>query len=282
MEILIKETVLNKMFAYADEAKKQFNSEIGGFAHYKNDMVYKLAPLQRQKATAANVDIEPDELVKSDYNMSDMIVQWHSHIDMGVTPSGTDTKNIKESLKLMKSLITIIVNCKRETFCRVDIIDPKFGQLTIKSELVPVRNTRTIDVSGEVKEKLYKDPIIVNDWRGHSGCGEWAYDELGFLRPHHNRRTPPPQIPPPQDPMKALEEFEKRSKHVVVHNGNTWCVAFNTKTNVTISYDKDKDQLLCGDIIVTLDHAIKLLDDNYLDKMTIFESLPEDDRNSPF
>ncbi len=282
MEILIKETVLNKMFAYADEAKKQFNSEIGGFAHYKNDMVYKLAPLQRQKATAANVDIEPDELVKSDYNMSDMIVQWHSHIDMGVTPSGTDTKNIKESLKLMKSLITIIVNCKRETFCRVDIMDPKFGQLTIKSELVPVRNTRTIDVSGEVKEKLYKDPIIVNDWRGHSGCGGWAYDELGFQRPHHNRRTPPPQIPPPQDPMKALEEFEKRSKHVVVHNGNTWCVAFNTKTNVTISYDKDKDQLLCGDIIVTLDHAIKLLDDNYLDKMTIFESLPEDDRNSPF
>ena len=82
--------------------------------------------------------------------------------------------------------------------------------------------------------------------------------------------------------MKALEEFEKRSKHVVVHNGITWCVAFNTKTNVTISYDKDKNQLLCGDIIVTLDHAIKLLDDNYLDKMTIFESLPEDDRNSPF
>lgn len=282
MEILIKETVLNKMFAYADEAKKQFNSEIGGFAHYKNDMVYKLAPLQRQKATAANVDIEPDELVKSDYNMSDMIVQWHSHIDMGVTPSGTDTKNIKESLKLMKSLITIIVNCKRETFCRVDIIDPKFGQLTIKSELVPVRNTRTIDVSGEVKEKLYKDPIIVNDWHGYSGCGGWAYDELGFQRPHHNRRTPPPQIPLPQDPMKALEEFEKRSKHVVVHNGITWCVAFNTKTNVTISYDKDKDQLLCGDIIVTLDHAIKLLDDNYLDKMTIFEPLPKDDRNSPF
>lgn len=122
--LLINGDVLNDIFKYAFYAYEHFDSEIAGWAHYKEERgIYKLAPLTKQVASGAEVDNFPNDLLEDEsYDISDMMVQWHSHVNMNVFWSGTDEKCIKDTLKLTKTLISIVVNIFGEYKCRVDSI----------------------------------------------------------------------------------------------------------------------------------------------------------------
>lgn len=124
ISLLINGDVLQEMFKYAYYAYEHFNSEIAGWGHYSEDKgIYKLAPLTKQEASRAEVDNFPNGILEDEsYDMSDMMVQWHSHVTMDVFWSATDEKCIKDTLKLTKTLISVVVNVFGEYRCRVDSI----------------------------------------------------------------------------------------------------------------------------------------------------------------
>jgi len=114
--IPINAKVMSNMYQYAEYAKEHFGTEIAGWGHYSSENgIYKLAPLMEQEVSGAEVESFPDEILNDvNYDISNMIVQWHSHVDMSCTPSATDKKMIEDALELMPMIISIIVNCKNE------------------------------------------------------------------------------------------------------------------------------------------------------------------------
>jgi len=175
MNIPIKQRVWDNMINYACAAHQIHGTEIAGWGHYTHQKgIYKLAPLCKQEVKAAEVDNFPDEILhRVDYDMSDMVVQWHSHVNMGTTPSSVDTKNIADAMKLFDTLISIIVNIRGEYSCRIDYKTTNFYggtmlqtidkvQLEIGSNKVPMK------IWEEVMVKCYKPkPIVIEskyDW----------------------------------------------------------------------------------------------------------------------
>lgn len=190
--ILIDALVLQKMFKYAQYAFEHFDSEIAGWAHYNDEEgVYKTAPLTKQKASRVDVDNFPNDILEmEDYDMSDMMVQWHSHIDMNVFWSGTDEKCITETLELTKTLISIVVNIFGEYKCRVDsIVIGRNGhtisvnkQITQDCILQPYYKSRSIE--REVLKNLsHPEPVtknvptnFINQSEDAYGSSQWAYN----------------------------------------------------------------------------------------------------------
>lgn len=162
--IAIDAKVMHQMFEYAAFAKHIYGSEIAGYGHYREtDGIYKLAPLTKQIVTGGDVDAFPSAIINDvKYDISDMIVQWHSHVEMDTFFSGTDQKNIKDMLKLYPMLISIVVNVKGEYRARLDIRQVSYGKhkfilpesdiVTFDLELIPYYTNN--EVYNEVKAKL--------------------------------------------------------------------------------------------------------------------------------
>lgn len=151
--------VLYSMYEYAAFAKHIHGTEIAGWGHYsQKEGIYKLAPLPKQIVSGAEVDTFPAEIIRDvKYDISDMVVQWHSHVDMGVYPSSTDKDNIKQSMKLYPLLFSIIVNCKNEYSARLDIRRIAFGRDTL---VLPESDIITYDV---VLEPYYANTVVYNE-----------------------------------------------------------------------------------------------------------------------
>ena len=164
MRMGIDARVFYQMFEYAAFAKAIYGSEIAGYGHYREkDGIYKLAPLTKQIVTGGDVDAFPSAIINDvKYDISDMVVQWHSHVEMNTFFSSVDQKNIKDMLRLYPLLISIVVNVKQEYTARLDIRNIAYGKHTMRLpeseiisfdlELVPYYSSDAI--YNEVKEKL--------------------------------------------------------------------------------------------------------------------------------
>lgn len=166
MRMPINAGVLYKMYEYAAFAKFIHGSEIAGYGHFSNeDGIYKLAPLAKQTVTGGDVDVFPQAIINDvNYDISDMVVQWHSHVEMAVFFSHQDATNIKNMLGLYPFLISIVVNCKHEYTARMDIRNIAYGKsvfrlpeadiITYELELIPYYTND--EVYFEVEEKLHR------------------------------------------------------------------------------------------------------------------------------
>ena len=123
IKIGISNDAYNQMYEYAYWANEKQQTEIAGWAHWTKDKgIYKLAPMVKQIASGAEVDAFPSGILNDvKYDMSDMVVQWHSHVNMTTFFSGQDTKNIKDSMELWSMLISIVVNLKGEYTAKLHI-----------------------------------------------------------------------------------------------------------------------------------------------------------------
>lgn len=198
IDILIDAKVMYQMYEYAAYAKHIFGTEIAGWGHYnKKDGIYKLTPLPKQIVSGADVDTFPDEILKDQtYDISDMVVQWHSHVDMGVTPSGTDKKLIKDALELYPYLISIIVNCKHQYHAELNI--KRSGELVFPDPIHLDVELVTYYDNPEVKKIVKKQcrkpaPLTISTpktipaynkvartygWNPHYGMGEYIGDDF--------------------------------------------------------------------------------------------------------
>ena len=201
VKIPIDAKVLYQMYEYADYARRLHQSEIAGWAHYNKDRgIYKLTPLLRQEASGAEVIAFPNSILNdTKYDISDMIVQWHSHVMMSCSPSQPDRDLIQEALKLMPMIISIIVNCKGEysaiaAFKRTDIFT---FQDIVKLDAELVTYYQNPLTAKEVKKKLYKPapppPPKPQETHWHKGqFGKWAN---GVFVPE-NKNLPAPVARP--------------------------------------------------------------------------------------
>jgi proteasome lid subunit RPN8/RPN11 len=202
VKIPIKAEVLNEMYAYAHAAHKAFGTEIAGWAHYNKDKgIYKLAPLLPQEVSGAEVSSFPDEHINDmKYDISDMLVQWHSHVMFGCSPSQPDKDLIKEALKLMPMIISIIVNCKGEYSATVSL--KQAGAFTFQdlvkldAELVTYYDCPAI--LKEVKKKCYKPkpkPLPVADNAPHWHKGQFGKWNNGVFVPENKNLASKPNTP---------------------------------------------------------------------------------------
>lgn len=203
VKIPIDAKVLFQMYEYADSAHKAFGTEIAGWAHYNKDKgIYKLAPLLPQEVSGSEVSSFPDEHINDmKYNISDMIVQWHSHVMFSCNPSQPDKDLIKEALKLMPMIISIIVNCKGEYSATVSL--KQAGAFTfqdfVKLDAELVTYYECPNILKEVRKKCYKPkpkptPVADNVSYWHKGqFGKWVNGV--FVPENKNLRVMPKSNP---------------------------------------------------------------------------------------
>jgi len=166
IKIPINAKVLYEIQQYAAYAKFHYKSEIAGWGHYNEENgIYKLAPLVKQTVTGCTADTISDVITKDiKYDISDLIVFWHSHVDMSPTPSKTDLDQIEEFLQPLPMVITIIVNCNNQYSARLSM-SKSGGRFSVALpspvyydvELEPYYEDAK--VSKEVEKKLKIEPV---------------------------------------------------------------------------------------------------------------------------
>lgn len=120
--------------------------EITGFGRIVDDTIVDIKIL-KQKVKPAEVDCNIDSMVEfmktiPKEEMGQWILDWHSHVEMGVFMSGTDSANYEEqyNARLKKQYPVMIVNKKHQVWCNNYINPDKLVPIEIKiSQEKPTR-----------------------------------------------------------------------------------------------------------------------------------------------
>jgi proteasome lid subunit RPN8/RPN11 len=184
--IKVNHSVLDEMYKYAHAANELFNSEIAGWAHFNSEKgIYKLAPLSKQIVEGAEVNNFPDEIINNtEYDISDMIVQWHSHVNGNCNPSGIngDIGNINKALKMMPYLISIIVNCKNEYYARLDYA--KVGNINVPASYTEIELIPYYSDMDKIKNKVKsKCTPKIYDYQKDNPFHHWQDNIDNFIPP---------------------------------------------------------------------------------------------------
>ena len=233
VKIPIDAKVLFQMYEYADSARKAFGTEIAGWAHYNKDKgIYKLAPLLPQEVSGAEVSSFPDEHINDmKYDISDMLVQWHSHVMFSCHPSQPDNDLIKEALKLMPMIISIIVNCKGEYSATVSL--KQAGVFTfqefVKLDAELVTYYDCPNILKEVRKKCYKPKPkpapSPSESHWHKGqYGKW--NNGVFVPENKNIKLLPKETAPMYDTVKATKEAQQQ------HHNNVGFVPYQDEDDL--------------------------------------------------
>ena len=150
--IFITYYALAKMKQYVDQSDK----EIGWLGYVdKTDDGYVISDvfLIEQEVTSVTTELKEDalnkhasELIKNgQFDKLEKVKCWgHSHVNMGVTPSGTDDNTFEEYYKNCEFFIRIVANKKGEM--RVDIAETKRKIIFYNVKFIPL-------IPDEVNEK---------------------------------------------------------------------------------------------------------------------------------
>lgn len=126
--------------------------EITGFGRVVNNEIVDIKILKQSvKSTTVDCNLNSmQEFLMSipKEELGEWILDWHSHVNMGVFASGTDTANYQEQFKarLNNQYPLLIVNKKQECFARCYISPSKQTEikLSIKAEDIPEERLREI------------------------------------------------------------------------------------------------------------------------------------------
>jgi hypothetical protein len=140
------------------------------------------------------------------YKLDDLIVQWHSHADMGVMWSGTDEANIKDILGLYNTIISVVVNIYGEYRARMDTVVAGHGNFQFdigkitkfNVALTPYINSPKI--VGDVKKMLFQPkPPKVEKVGFHKWDGNNKWDKK-WDKGRFDTLTPDKPLIPEKDP----------------------------------------------------------------------------------
>lgn len=139
MKLQITNFAWEKIIGFTDLCPNEI-SGLGKIEIINDNAVVIDVAIFRQEVSAAHSTIEPKSLaefqserVKRGESMKDWILWWHSHANMGVFFSGTDTSTIDSSSEF-PHLLSLVVNKKHETEARFDVYKP----FRLKLEKLPV------------------------------------------------------------------------------------------------------------------------------------------------
>ena len=144
--------------------------EVTGYGRVVDNVVVDISiPKQTLTSTTANVD----ELAMVDFisnlpkeELSQWILDWHSHVEMGTSPSGTDKENYNEQFETRgcKQFIATIVNKKGSCWCKCVVGGGRFEdvEVTTPEDFSSVDTKELYDECKElVKDNCNKEVVVV-------------------------------------------------------------------------------------------------------------------------
>lgn len=269
MEIQIPRQVYAKIMHWINKS----NDEVSGFGrctYYKETKVLYVhdAYLLKQKNGAAHTDIDGQALAKLMYKTKDEEGElkwwWHSHVNMAVFWSGTDTATIKE-LASQGWMGATVFNKKEETRSAIGMLASTAlmdSDVVIKDDLP----TYIMDYQDEEEKKLwdkeYDDNIEKTVYQSYPSLydqydtyrlGGGSYMDRNFPRTHATKV----QQHEAQTKEKAWASEEDRAYYIQF--GWTGAGAFEEARVLKMPMDKWLDMLLDNDVKV-YDHYDQILD----------------------
>ena len=205
------------------EYVKQCSDEIGGLgtilfddngtAHVEQLFMVK------QKVHGSTCELDPEDINRVMFEVFEkdckgqLCFWWHSHVNMGVTPSGQDDTTMAQIGNAGYS-IAMIINKRGEMSCRYHQKHPK---LTVKID-VDVKKEANLKLEAEVKANIekYVSKFTHNNPRadfsggGARGWEGYYYDHIGPDDGYDYRRTLHP--PTTEETAKASQEKSKSSE----------------------------------------------------------------------
>jgi hypothetical protein len=185
MKLLIEEAAYQKIRAYTDLCPNEI-SGLGKVRVEHGDFIVSDVAIFEQKVSAAHSTIEPaalakfqDERVKAGESMREWKLWWHSHAEMGVFFSKTDTDTIDGSTEF-PWLVSLVVNKKRESEARIDVFEPVHMFMELDVEIISEANDEIKKLcEADIKEKVeHPKKHVGYDWR------DWGKkDKKGGIQP---------------------------------------------------------------------------------------------------
>lgn len=127
------------------------------------------------------------EMVKKGESMKDWCVWWHSHADMGVFFSGTDTGTIDESTEF-PYLVSLVVNKKGQSKARVDVFKPVRMFMDLEVEVVSSQSDEITKLcKAEIAEKVKKPAPIKHVGYDYHGSGGMKHIGHAFKGAHGHK-----------------------------------------------------------------------------------------------
>ena len=144
--------------------------EVTGYGRVKNGKVIDVSiPKQTLTSTTANVD----EMSMVDFmskipkeQLSEWILDWHSHVEMSTSPSSTDKENYNEQFEARgcQQFIATIVNKKESCWCKCVVGGGRFEdvEVSINDNFEGIDTKELYDECVElVKDNCKKEVTVV-------------------------------------------------------------------------------------------------------------------------
>lgn len=195
--IYISQKAYTKMFQYVTAT----DNEISGLGIVEElpgiGVTITEVYLLKQTNTPASTELDPMDVSKLLTELSKqgketrLLLWWHSHANMEVFWSGTDTDTI-EGLKSSSYFMSMVVNKRFDIKARIEIFSP----VSISLDNVPVKVLPDIadtpdDIKAEVKDKVTnpppiftnpfiqsKDKMLFSDYEFYSKDEQEFYDDV--------------------------------------------------------------------------------------------------------
>jgi hypothetical protein len=190
-KIVMSRDMMNKLFAYATLAKGEI-SGLGEVEVKDGEIRVVDTCLLKQECGGATTDIDPDDLAKWNLEMIQAgkdtqrwRLWWHSHADMGVFFSGTDSTCAKDLLNCFGDfVVSVVVNRKGEVYGRINYNLPPqgvFSKFAIVCEHCPVviEDISTLDIEAmkaEIAEKVSEHTHVISHAVGGYGGSTYGSD----------------------------------------------------------------------------------------------------------
>ena len=136
--------------------------EITGFGRVVDNKIVDIKIL-KQEVKKATVDCDVDAMMEfltsiPREEMGQWILDWHSHVDMAVFASGTDSSNYKEQYKarLSHQFPYLIINKKQNVYCQCYISPERETEIEMKLESDGLTQERLLEIYEECKEDIQK------------------------------------------------------------------------------------------------------------------------------
>ncbi len=187
MKLKIEKYAWDKIMAFTDLCPEEI-SGLGKVTLVDGDAIVSDVAIFEQQVSAAHSTIEPaalakfqSQIVKKGGSMKEWCFWWHSHAEMGVFFSGTDTGTIETSTEF-PYLVSLVVNKKHERKARFDIFSPVHMFCDLDVEVVSEKNTKLItECQKEIDAKVSKPKYEMGfkQYKHHGyGHGGYDFDEL--------------------------------------------------------------------------------------------------------
>lgn len=149
--------------------------EISGFGRIKDETVIDF-DIIRQEVKSAYVESDADSVLEFIMNTkpeerSEWILDWHSHVNMGTTPSTTDWTNYYEMLtaRQNKQFPAIIVNKKGCITANQIICEGKYTEIKMFVDTTPLSEDKIEEIYNICKEKVenYCTKAATTSWSSY-------------------------------------------------------------------------------------------------------------------